>query len=283
MVINSLVLLSSQCLSCSLLFFLAVLDLLQGAGFLQLQSACCLIVAHGLSCPAACGILVPRPGIKPHLPELQGRLLPSRPPGFLLFDQCFSRLCTSPPHKENKPVIITLQVQLFYVPVYIFRLYMLRLETYSIHNDLSHNKPLNFLILTQLLFKRHAEKHISNFTSETSHDYRFSFFGQGDLVRKLKEDKAPQVDVEKAVAELKARKRILEAKVSLGSLERNISRYRIAHLYLVSVGGRDLEKNLKFALSLFIHNAFSSSSTWKTPSFQYVIQNVSFSTKRSSP
>nr|XP_020748158.1 glycine--tRNA ligase [Odocoileus virginianus texanus] len=35
---------------------------------------------------------------------------------------------------------------------------------------------------------------------------------QGDLVRKLKEDKAPQVDVEKAVAELKARKRILEAK-----------------------------------------------------------------------
>uniref|UniRef100_A0A8C0A3Z0 Glycine--tRNA ligase n=1 Tax=Bos mutus grunniens TaxID=30521 RepID=A0A8C0A3Z0_BOSMU len=35
---------------------------------------------------------------------------------------------------------------------------------------------------------------------------------QGDLVRKLKEDKAPQVDVDKAVAELKARKRILEAK-----------------------------------------------------------------------
>ncbi|GAB5568658.1 glycine--tRNA ligase [Prionailurus iriomotensis] len=35
---------------------------------------------------------------------------------------------------------------------------------------------------------------------------------QGDLVRKLKEDKAPQVDVDKAVAELKARKRVLEAK-----------------------------------------------------------------------
>lgn len=39
--------------------------------------------------------------------------------------------------------------------------------------------------------------------------------GQGDLVRKLKEDKAPQVDVDRAVAELKARKRVLEAKVSL--------------------------------------------------------------------
>nr|XP_019581752.1 PREDICTED: glycine--tRNA ligase [Rhinolophus sinicus] len=35
---------------------------------------------------------------------------------------------------------------------------------------------------------------------------------QGDLVRKLKEDKAPQVDVDKAVAELKARKKVLEAK-----------------------------------------------------------------------
>ncbi|KAM7325246.1 hypothetical protein ACRRTK_015499 [Alexandromys fortis] len=35
---------------------------------------------------------------------------------------------------------------------------------------------------------------------------------QGDLVRKLKEDKAPQVDVDRAVAELKARKRVLEAK-----------------------------------------------------------------------
>ncbi|XP_058036793.1 glycine--tRNA ligase [Ahaetulla prasina] len=35
---------------------------------------------------------------------------------------------------------------------------------------------------------------------------------QGELVRKLKDDKAPQMDVDKAVAELKARKRILEAK-----------------------------------------------------------------------
>ncbi|KAF7245763.1 Glycine--tRNA ligase, partial [Varanus komodoensis] len=37
-------------------------------------------------------------------------------------------------------------------------------------------------------------------------------FFQGELVRKLKEEKAPQVDVDKAVAELKARKRALEAK-----------------------------------------------------------------------
>ncbi|CAH2281929.1 glycine--tRNA ligase [Pelobates cultripes] len=35
---------------------------------------------------------------------------------------------------------------------------------------------------------------------------------QGDLVRQLKQDQAPQVDVDRAVAELKARKRVLEAK-----------------------------------------------------------------------
>ncbi|KAM4028610.1 LOW QUALITY PROTEIN: glycine--tRNA ligase [Anomaloglossus baeobatrachus] len=35
---------------------------------------------------------------------------------------------------------------------------------------------------------------------------------QGDVVRKLKEEKAPQVDVDRAVAELKAKKRTLEAK-----------------------------------------------------------------------
>ncbi|XP_032094193.1 glycine--tRNA ligase-like [Thamnophis elegans] len=35
---------------------------------------------------------------------------------------------------------------------------------------------------------------------------------QGEFVRKLKDDKAPQMDVDKAVAELKARKRLLEAK-----------------------------------------------------------------------
>lgn len=35
---------------------------------------------------------------------------------------------------------------------------------------------------------------------------------QGDLVRKLKEEKAPELDVKKAVAELKARKKVLEDK-----------------------------------------------------------------------
>ncbi|XP_044531251.1 glycine--tRNA ligase [Gracilinanus agilis] len=42
--------------------------------------------------------------------------------------------------------------------------------------------------------------------------FRLAVRQQGDLVRKLKDDKAPQADIDRAVAELKARKRILEAK-----------------------------------------------------------------------
>ena len=38
-------------------------------------------VARGLSCPVACGILVPQPGIKPASPALQDRFLTPGPPG----------------------------------------------------------------------------------------------------------------------------------------------------------------------------------------------------------
>lgn len=37
---------------------------------------------------------------------------------------------------------------------------------------------------------------------------------QGDLVRQMKQDGVPDVDITKAVAELKARKKALEARVS---------------------------------------------------------------------
>ena len=37
---------------------------------------------------------------------------------------------------------------------------------------------------------------------------------QGDLVRKLKEEKAPENDIKVAVSELKARKKVLEDKVA---------------------------------------------------------------------
>lgn len=38
------------------------------------------------------------------------------------------------------------------------------------------------------------------------------FYFQGDLVRKLKADGAPELDVKKAVAELKTRKKVLETR-----------------------------------------------------------------------
>jgi glycyl-tRNA synthetase len=38
---------------------------------------------------------------------------------------------------------------------------------------------------------------------------------KGEVVRKLKEENAPEIDVQRAVAELKARKSVLENKVTL--------------------------------------------------------------------
>ena len=40
-----------------------------------------LVVVHGLSCPTACGILVPRPGIEPTSPALEGEFSTAGPPG----------------------------------------------------------------------------------------------------------------------------------------------------------------------------------------------------------
>ena len=39
------------------------------------------VVACRLSCPAACGILVPRPRIEPMSPALEGRFFTTGPPG----------------------------------------------------------------------------------------------------------------------------------------------------------------------------------------------------------
>ena len=45
-----------------------------------LMAVACLVVAHGLSCSLACGILVPWPGIEPTSPALVGRFLATGPP-----------------------------------------------------------------------------------------------------------------------------------------------------------------------------------------------------------
>ena len=40
-----------------------------------------VVVAHGLSCSTACGVLAPCPGIEPTSSALQGGFLPTGPPG----------------------------------------------------------------------------------------------------------------------------------------------------------------------------------------------------------
>ena len=45
-----------------------------------LYSAGSVVMMHGLSCPAARGILVPQPGIEPMSPALAGGFLTTRPP-----------------------------------------------------------------------------------------------------------------------------------------------------------------------------------------------------------
>ena len=65
--------------------FVAVLGLLSSCGMqvfsLSLRCVSSVVVAHGLSCPTACGILVPQPGIEPASPSLAGRFLTTGPPG----------------------------------------------------------------------------------------------------------------------------------------------------------------------------------------------------------
>ena len=39
-----------------------------------------VVAVHRLSCPTACGILVPRPGIEPESPALEGGFLTTGPP-----------------------------------------------------------------------------------------------------------------------------------------------------------------------------------------------------------
>lgn len=49
--------------------------------FSSFSARASLDAARGFSCPKACGILVPQPGIKPMAPALEGGLLNTGPPG----------------------------------------------------------------------------------------------------------------------------------------------------------------------------------------------------------
>ena len=72
-------LLQLQCVGCSLCGLSCGAQALGYSGFVaaarEHESSGLAVVVHRLSCPAVCGILVPRPGIKPVFPALAHRFL----------------------------------------------------------------------------------------------------------------------------------------------------------------------------------------------------------------
>ena len=66
---------------------------LSSCGVCALERAGSVVVVHGLSCPAACGILVPQPGIEPTSPALEDGFLTTGPPGRSHVWILFSSLC----------------------------------------------------------------------------------------------------------------------------------------------------------------------------------------------
>lgn len=66
--------------------------------------------------------------------------------------------------------------------------------------------------MLNLVIHKHSIEMSDSKTEEILAPLRFLVKEQGDLVRKLKQDGAPEIDVKKAVNELKARKKLLEDK-----------------------------------------------------------------------
>ena len=61
-----------------------------GRWVLSLRRVSSVVVARGLSCPVACGILVPQPGIKPTSPALEGGFFTTGSPGKSLLTYFFT-------------------------------------------------------------------------------------------------------------------------------------------------------------------------------------------------
>ena len=72
--------------------------LLPRYGAWALECTGSLVAGYSLSCPTACGILVPLPRIEPASPALEGEFLTTEPSGKSLFQsfECFN-LCIFPP------------------------------------------------------------------------------------------------------------------------------------------------------------------------------------------
>ena len=62
-----------------------------GTWALQLRHTGSVVVARGLSCPAACKFLVPLPGIEPASPALEDGFLTTGPPGKSPFNSFYHK------------------------------------------------------------------------------------------------------------------------------------------------------------------------------------------------
>ena len=75
----------------------AACGLLSSCGAQDPECAFSVVVARGLCCPMAGGILVPRPGIEPTFPALEGGFLNTGPPGkspcLLFLTSYFTSFC----------------------------------------------------------------------------------------------------------------------------------------------------------------------------------------------
>ena len=61
--------------------FIAACGLLTSCGGQSLECKGSVVAQHGLSCPAVCEILVPRPELEPASPALEGGFLTTGQPG----------------------------------------------------------------------------------------------------------------------------------------------------------------------------------------------------------
>ena len=82
--------------------FIAVHGLLSSCGTWAPECAGSVVAERRLSCPMACGILVPRPGIEPESVALVGGFLTTGPPGKSLYMFKYVQFIVCQLYKKHK-------------------------------------------------------------------------------------------------------------------------------------------------------------------------------------
>ena len=131
-------------------------------GLCSLWHAGSLVEARGLSCPKACGILVPQPGIEPTSPALEGRFfttgLPGKSPKMVIFSNSdpSSKSCffseAFPCHINSVWSLPPCHVLFWYLPC----------NNSSNNNNRRRSRELLTLIFfKQLIYMKHCGKYIT--------------------------------------------------------------------------------------------------------------------------